>query len=79
MHDAKLHPGLPSAGLHRQVVFGGLRLSLYDSVKRFWIAEGAAEGALVTKILAALTTGAVAIAVASPTDLVKVSTPGLPG
>ncbi|GAB2286336.1 Mitochondrial uncoupling protein 2 [Dionaea muscipula] len=60
-------------GLHRQFLYGGLRIGLYDPLKIFFV------GGLITgdvplfqKILAALITGAIAILVANPTDLVKV-------
>ncbi|ONM19197.1 Mitochondrial uncoupling protein 2 [Zea mays] len=58
-------------GLHRQFLYGGLRISLY--VKAFFVG-GAVVGdvSLLSKILAALTTGVIAIVVANPTDLVKV-------
>ncbi|XP_078178592.1 mitochondrial uncoupling protein 1-like [Carex rostrata] len=60
-------------GLHRQCLFGGLRIGLYDPVKSFY-GGGNLVGdiSLSTKIFAALTTGAIAIIVANPTDLVKV-------
>jgi len=59
-------------GLHRQCLYGGLRIGLYDPIKKMY--QGDAEGAptLGVKIAAALTTGALAITVANPTDLVKV-------
>lgn len=60
-------------GLHRQFLYGGLRIGLYEPVKAFFVG-GAAVGdvSLLSKILAALTTGVIAIVVANPTDLVKV-------
>ncbi|KAJ6777720.1 MITOCHONDRIAL UNCOUPLING PROTEIN 1 [Salix koriyanagi] len=45
-----------TAGLHRQFIYGGLRIGLYEPVKTFF----------------ALLTGAMAIVIANPTDLVKV-------
>ncbi|CAN6559452.1 unnamed protein product [Malus baccata var. baccata] len=60
-------------GLQRQCIYGGLRIGLYDPVKIFLV--GSAFGGdipLFHKILAALFTGALAIIVANPTDLVKV-------
>jgi solute carrier family 25 uncoupling protein 8/9 len=60
-------------GLHRQCLFGGLRIGLYEPVKTFYVGENfVGDVPLTKKILAALTTGAFAIAVANPTDLVKV-------
>ncbi|KAI5675058.1 hypothetical protein M9H77_06008 [Catharanthus roseus] len=60
-------------GLHRQCLYGGLRIGLYGPVKTFLIGSAATgDVSLFIKILAALITGAIAIAVANPTDLVKV-------
>uniref|UniRef100_A0A0E0N8D1 Uncoupling protein n=1 Tax=Oryza rufipogon TaxID=4529 RepID=A0A0E0N8D1_ORYRU len=62
-------------GLHRQCVYGGLRIALYEPVKAFFIRDGdtvAGGVSLFAKILAALMTGVIAIVVANPTDLVKV-------
>lgn len=60
-------------GLHRQCLYGGLRIGLYEPVKTFFIGSYYTGGVpLFSKILAALFTGAIAIVVANPTDLVKV-------
>lgn len=60
-------------GLHRQCLYGGLRIGLYEPVKAFLVGSNAVgDVSLFNKILAALVTGAIAIAVANPTDLVKV-------
>lgn len=60
-------------GLHRQVLFGGLRIGLYEPVKSLYVGKDyKGDISLGTKILAGLTTGALGIAIASPTDLVKV-------
>ncbi|PIA60524.1 hypothetical protein AQUCO_00300192v1 [Aquilegia coerulea] len=57
-------------GLHRQCIYGGLRIGLYEPVKSFYVgSDFVGDVPLSKKILAALTT---AIAVANPTDLVKV-------
>ncbi|KAJ4849925.1 Mitochondrial uncoupling protein 2 [Turnera subulata] len=62
-----------TAGLHRQFVYGGLRIGLYDPVKTFLVGgDFVGDIPLYHKIFAALLTGAVAITVANPTDLVKV-------
>lgn len=59
-------------GLQRQVIYGGLRIGLYEPVKNI-ITGGKTEGDnLGVKVLSGLATGALAISVASPTDLVKV-------
>uniref|UniRef100_N1QWJ4 Mitochondrial uncoupling protein 3 n=1 Tax=Aegilops tauschii TaxID=37682 RepID=N1QWJ4_AEGTA len=57
-------------GFHRQCLYGGLRVGLYEPVKALFVFVG--DATLMNKILAALTTGVIAIAVANPTDLVKV-------
>ncbi|CAI0424396.1 unnamed protein product [Linum tenue] len=60
-------------GLHRQCLFGGLRIGLYEPVRDFYVGPNfVGDVPLSKKILAALTTGAVGIAIANPTDLVKV-------
>ncbi|CAL0302648.1 unnamed protein product [Lupinus luteus] len=60
-------------GLHRQCLYGGLRIGLYEPVKNLYVgSDHVGDVPLSKKVLAALTTGAVAIAVANPTDLVKV-------
>ncbi|EXC01504.1 Mitochondrial uncoupling protein 2 [Morus notabilis] len=60
-------------GLQRQCLYGGLRIGLYDPVKTFFVGSAfVGDIPLYYKILAALITGALAIAVANPTDLVKV-------
>lgn len=61
------------AGLHRQCIYGGLRIGLYEPVKTLLVgSDYVGDIPLYQKILAALLTGALAIAVANPTDLVKV-------
>lgn len=61
------------AGLHRQCIYGGLRIGLYDPVKAFLVgSDFVGDIPLYQKIFAALLTGAIAIVVANPTDLVKV-------
>jgi len=60
-------------GIHRQVLFGGLRIGMYEPVKNFYVGEDhVGDVPLQLKIAAGLTTGALGIMVASPTDLVKV-------
>ncbi|XP_050380788.1 mitochondrial uncoupling protein 1-like [Argentina anserina] len=62
-----------TAGLHRQCIYGGLRLSLYEPIKTLYVGEDfVGDVPFVKKILAALTLGAIAITMANPTDLVKV-------
>lgn len=60
-------------GLHRQCLYGGLRIGLYEPMKAFLVGSNAGGVVpLFFKVLAALITGAIAITVANPTDLVKV-------
>ncbi|THU50010.1 hypothetical protein C4D60_Mb06t15580 [Musa balbisiana] len=60
-------------GLHRQCLYGGLRIGLYEPVKAFFFGDGfVGDISLIKKIFAGLITGALAITVANPTDLVKV-------
>ncbi|KAJ8476691.1 hypothetical protein OPV22_020418 [Ensete ventricosum] len=60
-------------GLHRQCLFGGLRIGMYEPVKAFFVGDSfVGDISLIKKILAGLITGALAITVANPTDLVKV-------
>ncbi|KAG2670028.1 hypothetical protein I3843_14G063600 [Carya illinoinensis] len=60
-------------GLQRQCLYGGLRIGLYGPVKTYLVgSEFIGDIPVYHKILAAFLTGAIAIAVANPTDLVKV-------
>jgi solute carrier family 25 (mitochondrial uncoupling protein), member 8/9 len=58
-------------GLQRQVVYGGLRIGLYDPIKKK-LSDAAGGDSFGVKVAAGLLSGALGIAVASPTDLVKV-------
>jgi len=59
--------------MHRQCLFGGLRIGLYEPVKALYMGKDfKGDPPLYLKIAAGLTTGGLAIAIASPTDLVKV-------
>jgi len=64
------------AGLQRQIIFAGLRIGLYPTVRDFIQGQEAAkQGKLPTlpqRILAGLITGAFGITVACPTDVVKI-------
>jgi solute carrier family 25 uncoupling protein 8/9 len=64
-------------GIHRQILFGGLRFGLYEPVRDFYTKtlcgkDYTGTPPFAVKLMSGLTTGALAIAVASPTDLVKV-------
>lgn len=65
-----LYSGLV-AGLHRQMSFASVRIGLYDSMKQFYT-RGSGDVGIGTRILAGSTTGAMAVAFAQPTDVVKV-------
>ncbi|XP_043280045.1 mitochondrial uncoupling protein 2-like [Venturia canescens] len=71
-----LYGGL-SAGLQRQMCFAGVRLGLYDSVKSLYagIIDGKNRTGSVNIgvcMAAGITTGALAVLIAQPTDVVKV-------
>ncbi|KAM6316983.1 putative mitochondrial transporter UCP3 [Aegotheles albertisi] len=66
-----LYSGLV-AGLQRQMSFASIRIGLYDSVKQLYTPKGAESTGLAARVLAGCTTGAVAVACAQPTDVVKV-------
>lgn len=69
-----LYNGL-SAGLQRQMCFASVRLGLYDSVKNMYqdvLHENPQGMQIVTRIMAGLTTGGLAVVLAQPTDVVKV-------
>uniref|UniRef100_A0A8C5E4A9 Dicarboxylate carrier UCP2 n=1 Tax=Gouania willdenowi TaxID=441366 RepID=A0A8C5E4A9_GOUWI len=65
-----LYSGLV-AGLQRQMSFASVRIGLYDSVKQFYT-RGSDHVGIGSRLLAGGTTGAMAVAVAQPTDVVKV-------
>ena len=58
-------------GLQRQVIYGGLRIGLYGPIKEA-VTDLAGGDSLGVKVAAGLLSGALAITIASPTDLVKV-------
>ncbi len=72
-----LEEGLPAlwkgifAGLQRQLIFAGLRIGLYPTVRDF-ICGRDVNPTLSQRIMAAMITGAFGISVASPTDVVKI-------
>ncbi|XP_056141398.1 mitochondrial uncoupling protein 2-like [Lampris incognitus] len=59
------------AGLQRQMTFASIRIGLYDSVKQFYT-KGSDHVGIGSRLLAGCTTGAMAVAFAQPTDVVKV-------
>lgn len=71
-----LYGGL-SAGLQRQMCFASIRLGLYDSVKSLYagIIDGNNRSGSMNigvRVAAGITTGALAVLVAQPTDVVKI-------
>ncbi|XP_015184393.1 PREDICTED: mitochondrial uncoupling protein 2-like [Polistes dominula] len=71
-----LYGGL-SAGLQRQMCFASVRLGLYDSVKSLYagIIDGNNRSGSMNigiRVMAGMTTGALAVLFAQPTDVVKV-------
>ncbi|XP_015235172.1 PREDICTED: mitochondrial uncoupling protein 2-like [Cyprinodon variegatus] len=65
-----LYSGL-AAGLQRQMSFASVRIGLYDSVKHFYT-KGSDHAGIGSRLLAGCTTGGLAVAIAQPTDVVKV-------
>lgn len=65
-----LYSGLV-AGLHRQMSFASVRIGLYDTMKQLYT-RGSDTAGIGTRLLAGCTTGAMAVAFAQPTDVVKV-------
>ncbi|XP_077579216.1 dicarboxylate carrier UCP2-like [Stigmatopora nigra] len=65
-----LYTGL-IAGLHRQMSFASVRVGLYDTMKDFY-SGGSEDASIGIRLLAGCTTGAMAVAVAQPTDVVKI-------
>ncbi|XP_051903426.1 mitochondrial uncoupling protein 2-like [Hippocampus zosterae] len=59
------------AGLQRQMSFASVRIGLYDSMKQLYT-RGTESSGIVTRLMAGCTTGAMAVALAQPTDVVKV-------
>lgn len=69
-----LYNGL-SAGLQRQMVFASVRLGMYESIKGTYqrILNERPDGLQVlTRVLAGLTTGSMAVMVGQPTEVVKI-------
>ena len=59
-------------GIHRQMMFCGIRIGLYDHVKRFLGDKDEEHPKVLTKILASCITGMMAVSCAHPTEVVKV-------
>ncbi|KAI2805820.1 mitochondrial carrier [Blomia tropicalis] len=66
-----------SPGLQRQCLFASIRIGLYDPVKEFYtnllhLDSQSSSSIMLVRIASAITTGAIGISVAQPTDVVKV-------
>ncbi|XP_056296612.1 mitochondrial uncoupling protein 2-like isoform X2 [Pseudoliparis swirei] len=59
------------AGLHRQACFASVRIGLYDTMKQFYT-NGSENAGIGARLLAGCSTGAMAVAFAQPTDVVKI-------
>jgi len=59
-------------GLLRQSIFATLRIGMYEHVRDFYHKDKGTDPPLYKKIAAGLTTGAIGISIANPTDLVKI-------
>ncbi len=59
------------AGLHRQLIYAGLRVGFYPTIRDIFI-SGENSANLFQRIIAGMTTGAFGILFASPCDVVKV-------
>jgi len=64
-------------GIQRQMVFASLRIGLYEPVRNLYCGNDLKnDPPLIKKILAGMTTGAVGIMIANPTDVVKIRLQG---
>lgn len=61
-----------TAGIQRQLAFAPIRIGLYEPVRNMYVGDAVTTPTLLQKIAAGLTTSAIGITVASPTDVVKV-------
>ena len=66
-----------SPGLQRQCIFASLRIGIYDNVRDFYQSTLALDPSnysslIAARLLSGITSGAIAITVAQPTDVVKV-------
>lgn len=67
-----LYSGI-TAGIHRQMCFCGIRIGLYDHVKRFYGDDSHGnKPKVLTKVLASCTTATSAVLLFQPTEVVKI-------
>ena len=74
-----LYKGL-TPGIHRQLVFCSMRVALFEKLTEWLAGDGVASPkrdlAIHEKLLIGLSSGAIAISVANPTDVVKIRLQG---
>lgn len=82
---ARLYGGL-NAGLQRQFAFASIRIGFYEPVKQLYMDKMGVNSAvcgpatlMAIRLLAGITTGAMAVCAAQPTDVVKVRMQGSAG
>lgn len=81
---ARFYGGL-NAGLQRQFAFASIRIGFYEPVKQSYMSKLGVEASsssaalMAVRLMAGITTGALAVCAAQPTDVVKVRMQGCPG
>ena len=61
-----------NAGIQRQICFCGIRIGLYDTVRRFYGDTSEGKPKVLVKILASCTTASTAVLLFQPTEVVKI-------
>jgi len=61
-----------NAGIQRQICFCGIRIGLYDSVRKLYGDTGEGKPKVIVKILASITTASSAVLMFQPTEVVKI-------
>jgi len=61
-----------NAGIQRQICFCGIRIGLYDNVRKFYGDTSEGKPKVVPKILASVTTASTAVIFFQPTEVVKI-------
>jgi len=59
-------------GIHRQICFCGIRIGLYDNVRKFYGDTSEGKPKVLVKILASCTTASTAVLLFQPTEVVKI-------
>merc|ERR1719430_2329672 len=68
---SSLFKGL-NAGIQRQICFCGIRIGLYDSVRKLYGDTSEGKPKVLVKILASCTTASTAVLLFQPTEVVKI-------